>query len=183
MFAKKKNNPVGAEVGTMNVSGLEMKQWEVRQLAQGHASSRSRAGLGSRESGSRSGEEVLLSSAWEQQKPWDSLLSCWSSSLKLINPTLALPSSAWRNFWITVGNWQDISVLASFLLNVYLQAPLGVRSSGRDLALNSGFVKSACHFGINGALGWLLDLIRHLYPCVCVCVYKDFSSDFFESRK
>ena len=112
---------------------------------QGHASSRSRAGLGSRESGSRSGEEVLLSSAWEQLKPRDSLLGCWSSSLKLINPTLALPSSAWRNFWITVGNWQDVSVLASFLLSMYLQAPLGGGSSGMNLALNSVFVKSACH--------------------------------------
>lgn len=185
MFAKKtKNkNPMGAGVGTMKASGLEVRQQEVRQLAQGHASSRSRAGLGSWESGSRSGEEVLLSSAWEQQKPWDPLLGCWSSSLKLINPTLALPSSAWRNFWITIGNWQDISVLASFLLNMYLQAPLGRGNSGMNLALNSVFVKSACHFGINGALGWLLDLIRHLYPCVCVCVYKDFSSDFFESRK
>lgn len=160
---------MGVGVGTMNVSGVELKQWEVRQLAQGHASSRSRAGLGFQESGSRSGKEALLSSVREQQKSWGSLLSCWSSLLKLINPTLALPSSTWRNFWIPVGNWQDISVLASFLLNVCLQAPLGGRSRGMDLALDSGFVKSACRFGINGALGRLLDLIRHLYPCVCVC--------------
>lgn len=39
-----------------------------------------------------------------------------------------------------------------------------------DLALDSGFVKSACRFGINGALGRLLDLIRYLYPRVCVSV-------------
>lgn len=173
MFAKKKppKTPWGWGWGPWMplAYSWNSEKWD---NAQGHASSRSRAGLGFQESGSRSGEVATLSSAREQQKSWGSLSGCWSSLLCwLIQHLLCHPQL--EEILIPAGNWQDISVLASFLLNMCLQAPLGGRSRGMDLALTR-ICQICMSFWYKWGFSRLLDLIRYLYPRVCVCVYKDF---------